>query len=246
MTRWLTRRAAPLRGRRRNDPAQYDELAWSWWEPYGPLAMLRWIAEARSRLLPPAPSPGALLVDLGCGGGLLAPYARELGYRHVGVDLSPTATRVAFAHGVLAVRGDVARLPIADGVAAAVSAGEILEHVVDLPAVVAEACRILRPGGTVVLDTIADTWLARLLAVSVAERVPGGAPRGIHDPGLFVDRALLRREFAHAGVTLTLRGLRPSVPGMLRWLARREPRVAMIPTRPTSVLFQGYGVKEDR
>lgn len=231
---------------KRNDPRQYDDLAWSWWEPYGPLAMLSWIAEARGRLLPPAPRPGALLVDLGCGGGLFAPHARARGYRHVGVDLSPTAVAVAQAHGVLAVRGDVTRLPIADEVADAVSAGEILEHVADTAAAVREACRILRPGGTLVLDTLAATPLARLLAVTIAERVPGGAPRGIHDPALFVDREMLRRECARGGVRLRLRGLRPSVPGMLRWLARRESRVRMIPTRPTSVLFQGYGVKEDR
>ncbi len=232
------------RGRRPpNDPGQYDELAWSWWEPHGPLAMLGWIAQARANLLPVAPRPGAVLVDLGCGGGLLAPYARRLGYCHVGVDLSESALRVARAHGVRVVRGDVTRLPFGDAVADAVSAGEILEHVADLPGVVGEACRILRPGGTLVLDTIAATRLARLVAVTIGERIPGGAPRGIHDPALFVDRELLRRECARGGVALTLRGLRPSVPGMLRWLARREPRVRMIPTGSTSVLFQGYGVK---
>ncbi|HEY9474826.1 MAG TPA: methyltransferase domain-containing protein, partial [Mycobacteriales bacterium] len=210
-----------------NDPGQYDDLARSWWEPYGPLAMLGWIAQARARLLPVASRPGALLVDLGCGGGLLAPYARELGYCHVGVDLSASALRVAREHGVRVVRGDVTRLPFADEVADAVSAGEILEHVPDLPGTVREACRILRPGGTLVLDTIAATRLARLLAVTVAERVPGGAPRGIHDPALFVDRDLLCRECARGGVALTLRGLRPSLPGMLRWLARRDTRVRM-------------------
>lgn len=232
--------------RPRNDPRQYDDLAWAWWDPYGPLAMLRWIAAARARLLPPAPRPGAVLVDLACGGGLLAPHVRALGYRHVGVDVSPTAVGIARAHGVQAVRGDVTRLPLADEVADAVSAGEILEHVSDLRAAVREACRILRPGGVLVLDTIANTRVARLLAVTVAERIPGGAPRGIHDPALFVDRDVLRRECARHGVRLTLRGLRPSVPGMLRWLVRRGQDVSMIPTRSTSVLFQGYGVKEVR
>lgn len=232
--------------RARNDVRQYDDFAATWWDPYGPLAMLRWIAAARARLLPPAPRPGAVLVDLGCGGGLLAPHARALGYRHVGVDLSPTAVRVARQHGVAAVRGDVLRLPFADAVADAVSAGEILEHVTDMRAAVAEACRILRPGGFLVLDTIAATRLARLLAVTVAERLPGGAPKGIHDPALFVDREVLREACARHGVPVTLRGLRPSVPGMLRWLARREPDVRMIPTWSTSVLFQGYGAKEVR
>jgi 2-polyprenyl-6-hydroxyphenyl methylase/3-demethylubiquinone-9 3-methyltransferase len=228
----------------RNDVRQYEAMAGDWWQPYGELAMLRWIAAARAELLPPAPRPGALLVDLGCGAGLLAPHAARLGYAHVGVDLVGVSLRVAAAHGVRPVRGDVQRLPLADGVADAVAAGEILEHVPDLRAAVAEACRVLRPGGTLVLDTIARTRLARLVAVTIGERVPGGAPPGIHDPALFVDRALLRAEAARHGVRLTLRGLRPSVPGMVRWLARRDPDPRMRPTWSTAVLFQGHGTKE--
>jgi 2-polyprenyl-6-hydroxyphenyl methylase/3-demethylubiquinone-9 3-methyltransferase len=227
----------------RNDIRQYDALVEAWWQPYGALAMLRWIAAARARLVPPARRPGAVLVDLGCGGGLLSPHARRLGYRHVGIDLSPTALRVARAHGVHAVRADVLRLPVSDGVADVVSAGEILEHVTDPATAVAEACRVLRPGGRLVIDTIAATRLARFVAVTVAERVPGGAPPGIHDPALFVDRGLLRAEAARCGVPLTLRGLRPSLLGTLRWLARREPEVRMVPTWSTAVLFQAYGDK---
>jgi 2-polyprenyl-6-hydroxyphenyl methylase / 3-demethylubiquinone-9 3-methyltransferase len=235
---------APALALPRNDPRQYEAMADQWWEPYGGFAMLHWIAAARAELLPPAPRPGALLVDLGCGAGLLAPHAARLGYRHVGVDLVAGSLRLAAEHGVRPVRGDVQRLPLADGVADAVSAGEILEHVPDLRAAVAEACRVLRPGGTLVLDTIAATRLARLVAVTIGERVPGGAPPGIHDPALFVDRAVLRAEAARHGVRLTLRGMRPPVLGLLRWLARRDPAPRMRPTRSTAVLFQGYGIKD--
>jgi 2-polyprenyl-6-hydroxyphenyl methylase/3-demethylubiquinone-9 3-methyltransferase len=228
----------------RNDVRQYEAMAGEWWDPYGGFAMLRWIAAARATLLPPAPRPGALLVDLGCGAGLLAPHAARLGYAHVGVDLVATSLRIAGAHGVRPVRGDVQRLPLADGVADAVSAGEILEHVPDLRAAVAEACRVLRPGGTLVLDTIADTRLAKLVTVTIGERIPGGAPPGIHDPALFVNRAALVAEAARHGVALTLRGMRPPLLGMVRWRARRDPDPAMRPTRSTAVLFQGHGTKE--
>ncbi len=234
----------PAPGLPRNDVRQYEAMAGQWWEPYGQLAMLRWIAAARAELLPPAPRPGALLVDLGCGAGLLAPHAARLGYTHVGVDLVATSLRIAAGHGMVPVRGDVQRLPLADGVADAVSAGEILEHVRDLRAAVAEACRVLRPGGTLVLDTIAATRLARLVTVTIGERIPGAAPKGIHDPALFVDRAVLVAEAARHGVRLTLRGMRPPLWGMVRWMARREPDPRMRPTRSTAVLFQGHGTKE--
>ena len=229
--------------RPRNDPAQYDDLADHWWRPRGAFAALHWIAAARARLVPPAARPGAVLLDVACGGGLLAPHL-EPGYRHVGVDLSPTATRVAGAHGLAAVvRGDVNRLPFADGTVDVVVAGEILEHVPDLARVVAECCRVLRPGGSLVVDTVADTWLARLLVVTVAERLPGAAPRNIHDPNLFVNRTALVRECARHGVGIRVNGLRPSFVQLLGWLVRLRREVAMVPTRSTAVLFQGYGEK---
>jgi 2-polyprenyl-6-hydroxyphenyl methylase/3-demethylubiquinone-9 3-methyltransferase len=233
--------AAPVRAR--NDPGQYDDLVDEWWRPYGVFAMLHWIAAARAALIPPAPHGDALLVDLGCGAGLLAPHAARLGYRHVGVDVGTTALRLAREHGVLPVRADAARTPLPDGVADVVSAGEILEHVPDMPATVAEACRLLRPGGTLVIDTIAATRRARLVAVTLAERIPGLAPRGIHDPALFVDRRALRETAAAHGVQLTLRGLRPAIPGTLAFLTRRRPTVRMLPSRSTAILFQAYGTK---
>lgn len=68
----------------RNDPRQYDDLAGEWWRPDGAFAMLHWLAEARAALVPPATRLDALLVDLGCGAGLLAPHLVGKGYRHVG------------------------------------------------------------------------------------------------------------------------------------------------------------------
>lgn len=203
--------------------------------------MLHWLAAARGALVPPADRDGAVLVDLGCGAGLLAPHLAGKGYRHLGVDVTASALEQAAAHGVTPVRGDVMAVPLAGGCADVVAAGEILEHVTDLPAAAGEACRLLRPGGLLVIDTLAATRLARLVAVSLAERVPGGAPPGIHDPALFVDRAVLVRECARHGVDLRLRGIRPSVPGLARWLARRADDVAMVPVATTAVLFQATG-----
>jgi 2-polyprenyl-6-hydroxyphenyl methylase / 3-demethylubiquinone-9 3-methyltransferase len=224
-----------------NDPAQYDDLAAEWWRPDGSFAMLQWIAAARAALVPPAARDDAVLVDLGCGAGLMAPHLRGKGYRHVGVDLTTSALTQAAQHGTTVVRGDVTAVPLADGCADVVAAGEILEHVPDLAGTVREACRLLRPGGLLVIDTLAATALARLLAVTLAERLPGGPPPGIHDPALFVDRAALRRECARHGVELRLRGIRPAVPDLLRWLVRRTGTVRMVPVPTTAVLFQGVG-----
>ncbi|HSP37252.1 MAG TPA: methyltransferase domain-containing protein [Frankiaceae bacterium] len=248
------------RTRPRNDVRQYDDLVEQWSDPDGAFAMLFWLAAARAELVPPAPAAGAVLVDIACGGGLFAPHAARLGYRHVGVDLSRSALRVAADRDVLAVQGDVLRLPIRSGSADVVVAGEVLEHVRDLPGLVAEVCRALRPGGLMVIDTIAATTFGRLTSVTVGERIPGGPPPGIHDPALFVDRALLRGEFARHGVQIQLAGLRLPALSYLRWawarfrrqFSRRPgercstplPRVEFRSTRSTAGLFQGHGTKE--
>jgi 2-polyprenyl-6-hydroxyphenyl methylase/3-demethylubiquinone-9 3-methyltransferase len=228
----------------RNDPRQYDELADQWWHPGGGFEMLHWLAEARAALIPPAERSGAVLVDAGCGGGLMAPHVAGKGYRHVGVDLGWTGLTLAARHGVRAVNADVAALPIADGAADVVAAGEILEHVTDLPGTVAELSRVLRPGGLVVIDTVNDNALSRFITITAGEWL-GLAPRGIHDASLFVRPSRLIAEFARHGVQLTVRGARPTLGGVVRWRLRRRPtRGRIVPTGLTAVLYQGTGRKE--
>ena len=228
---------------RRNDVAQYDLLADEWGRPDGAFAMLRWIAKARAALIPPATRDGAILVDLGCGGGLLAEFLAGKGYRHVGVDLSESGLTRAATVGVTPIRGDAQRVPLADGCADVVSAGEILEHVADPRAAVAHACRLLRPGGLLVLDTVNATWLARFVAVTVGERLPGVAPKGIHDPKLFVKPRVLVDECAKHGVDLKIRGIRPQA-GIVRWLFTRRGEVDIVPSRSVAIMYQGQGVRQ--
>jgi 2-polyprenyl-6-hydroxyphenyl methylase/3-demethylubiquinone-9 3-methyltransferase len=235
----------------RNDPRQYDDLAGEWWRPGGGFEILHWLAEARAALVPPAGRPDAVLVDAGCGAGLLAPHVRRLGYRHVGVDLRRAGLEQSAGRGVVPLTGDVTALPLGAGTADVVVAGEILEHVTDLPGTVSELCRVLRPGGLVVLDTVNATALARFITVTAGEwlRI---APIGLHDPALFVDPVELTAEFARHGVRLRIRGIRPTMTGLLRWLVvpgtpSGRPLGRIVPTRSTAILYQGTGrMREDQ
>jgi len=228
---------------RRNDPAQYDELADHWWRHDGEFAALHWLAASRAEHIPPAARAGAVLVDLACGGGLMGPYVSRLGYRHVGVDIGRTGLLLAREHGVSPVLGSVLQVPLADGCADVVLAGEILEHVADDVGVLAECARLLRPGGTLVLDALAAGRLSVLINVHLLERLPGGPPRGLHDPALFVDRERLLAAADRLGLDLELVGLRPSMREAIAWKLGRRELVRMKPIRSTAVVFAGYGRK---
>jgi 2-polyprenyl-6-hydroxyphenyl methylase/3-demethylubiquinone-9 3-methyltransferase len=229
--------------RRRNDPAQYADLHDEWWEPHGEFAALHWLAGWRAEHIPPAAAPGALLVDLGCGGGLMGPYVAERGYRHVGVDIGLPGLALAREHGVRPVRASVLEVPLADGCADVVLACEILEHVVDDVAVLSECSRLLRPGGLLLLDTLAATRLSVLINVHLLERLPGGPPRGLHDPALFVDRRALLAAAERFGLDLRLMGLRPSMREAIAWKFGRRDMVRMKPHRWTGNVFAGIGRK---
>jgi 2-polyprenyl-6-hydroxyphenyl methylase / 3-demethylubiquinone-9 3-methyltransferase len=231
------------KGRTRNDPAQYDELADHWWRMHGEFAALHWFAASRAEHIPPAAHSGAVLVDMACGGGLMAPHVERLGYRHVGIDLNVRALQLALEHGVTVVRGSVLAVPLADACADVVVAGEILEHVEDDVGVLAECARLLRPGGTLVLDALAAGWLSVLINVHLLERLPGGPPRGLHDPALFVDRQRLLDAADRLGIDLRLVGLRPSMRQAIAWKFGRRDLVRMKPIRSTAVVFAGYGRK---
>ena len=107
----------------------------------------------------------------------------------------------------------------------------------------AECARLLKPGGALVIDAIADSWLAAPVAVGIAERIPGGPPPGIHDPALFVDRRRLLSAADRLGLDLRLVGLRPSVRDLVAWKRGRRPVVRMRPMRWSGILFAGYGRK---
>jgi 2-polyprenyl-6-hydroxyphenyl methylase/3-demethylubiquinone-9 3-methyltransferase len=189
-----------------------------------------------------------VLLDAGCGGGLLAPHVRRLGYRHVGVDLRRAGLEQSAGRGITPLLADATALPLADGAFDVVVAGELLEHVTDRAAAVAELARVLRPGGLLVLDTVNRTALGRWITVTAGEwlRI---APIGLHDPELFVDPGDLTGEFARHGVRLRIRGIRPTMIGLMRWIVlpgtgAGRPLGRMVPTRSTAVLYQGMGRKE--
>jgi SAM-dependent methyltransferase len=162
----------------------------------------------------------AVIIDLGCGDGSALAIAAERNpaHRFAGIDWSGDALRQAQAVGLTVIRASVsgASLPIADGAADVVIMSELIEHLVDPDGAVAEARRILRPGGSLLLSTpnLAAWYNRGLLAFGIQPIFSEVSLRGVFGrPGrvvaghlrLFTRRALT--EFLTAsgfcGVTVT-------------------------------------------
>lgn len=115
------------------------------------------------------------LLDVGCGGGILAEAFAELGMPVTGIDPSVSSIETARQHtkqqglGIDYYVGSGERLPFADARFDCVSCCDVLEHVRDVDAVLAEIGRVLKPGGLFVYDTINRTWLSWLFLIKIAQ-----------------------------------------------------------------------------
>lgn len=140
------------------------------------------------------------ILEVGCGGGLICEEMARRGATMVGVDPSQSALETAREHArqsgladhITYEQGYAEALPYADGSFQAVVCLDVLEHVKDLRATIAEIARVLAPGGVFVFDTINRTLLARIVLIWYGEHFPsGGLVPGIHDYHAFIKPAEL-------------------------------------------------------
>jgi SAM-dependent methyltransferase len=189
----------------------------------------------------------AVIVDLGCGDGsaLAVAAGHNPAHRFAGIDWSGDALRRARALGLTVLRAGVTApgLPLADGAADVVIMSELIEHLVDPDAAVAEARRVLRPGGSLLLSTpnLAAWYNRGLLALGIQPVFSEVSLRGVFGrPGrvvaghlrLFTRRALTEFLTASGFRCVTVAGARyHDVPRPLRPLDRvfcRWPSAASI------------------
>jgi 2-polyprenyl-6-hydroxyphenyl methylase/3-demethylubiquinone-9 3-methyltransferase len=199
------------------DNEYYEAIDELWWDPAGPAAVLHAINRPRVDfyLRQLGDLDGRVVLDAGCGGGLVARELAAAGATVVGVDRSLGSLGVARRAVVgrfRPVKGRLERLPFADGVFDVVVAADVLEHVPDLPAAVAELARVLAAGGRFAFDTINRTAWSWFTAVFGLERVLRMVPRGTHDWRLFIRPGELDRLLRAGGLeAVTVQGLAPRV-----------------------------------
>lgn len=193
------------------DPAElqkFSELAHRWWDPaseFKPLhdinpLRLGWI-NGKADLL------DKTVLDVGCGGGILAESMASAGAKVTGIDLSERALSVARLHLFESGLSVDYRLISAEDLAEempahfdVVTCMEMLEHVPDPASTIAACARLVKPGGHVFFSTLNRNLKAYVQAIIGAEYVLNMLPRGTHEYAKFIKPSELSRHCRNAGL----------------------------------------------
>jgi len=206
------------------DPAElarFAAMAEAWWDPAGKFKPLHRFNPVRlgfirdrlaARLgrdpLSPRPLDGLRLLDIGCGGGLIAEPMARLGATVTAIDAAARNVGVARHHAAESGLAIDYRCAAAEDLAAAgesfdaVLSLEVVEHVADLDGFLAACAQLTRPGGALIVATLNRTPQAFALAIVGAEYVLGWLPRGTHQWRKFVRPSELARGLRPHGVAI--------------------------------------------
>lgn len=199
--------------------AKFQAMAAEWWDPAGkfkPLHMLNPVrldyiagqiaAEFGRDRRSLRPFEGLRLLDIGCGGGLVAEPMARLGAAVTGADAATENIEVARVHAAqsdlpIDYRATTAEAILVEGARFdVVLALEIVEHVADPQAFVATCARLLRPGGLLIASTLNRTPQSFAAAIVGAEWIMRWLPRGTHEWSRFIRPDELAGMFEAAGV----------------------------------------------
>jgi 2-polyprenyl-6-hydroxyphenyl methylase/3-demethylubiquinone-9 3-methyltransferase len=197
--------------------AKFEAQVDKWWDQKGEFQALHEINPVRlAYIRGRCCLSGKRVLDVGCGGGLLAEAMATEGARVTGIDMVEGALAVAKDHSLLSGHVIDYRRSTAEDWARRhastydiVTCMELVEHV-PRPAELIRACSTLvRPRGALFFATVNRTWLSRLLVIGLSEYVLGIVRKGTHEYGKFVRPYELARWARQAGlVQADLSGLR--------------------------------------
>jgi 2-polyprenyl-6-hydroxyphenyl methylase/3-demethylubiquinone-9 3-methyltransferase len=254
------------------DNEMYDRLADGWWDSSSFLYTLRsglnparfpYLRRTMTDTLGIEPE-GIAVLDVGCGGGLLAEEFAELGCRVTGIDPSSGSLEAARTHAAQSglaieyIEGSGEALPFEDESFDVVYCCDVLEHVEDVGKTIAEIARVLTPGGAFLYDTINRTLRSNLVMIKLMQEWESTRcmEPDLHDWKMFIRPRELRRHMDAAGLQagpITGIAPKPSPPRLVALLrARRRgeldyaefgERLQMRESRDKSTLYAGYAVK---
>lgn len=191
--------------------AKFSELAHRWWDPQSEFRPLHEINPLRvDWIAGHVTLAEARVLDVGCGGGILAEAMAARGAQVTGIDLSDKALAVARLHLLESGQQvDYRKIPVETLAAEApasfdvVTCMEMLEHVPDPASVVRACATLVKPGGQVFLSTLNRNPKSYLLAILGAEYILNLLPRGTHEYARFLKPSELSRFVREAGLDVS-------------------------------------------
>jgi 2-polyprenyl-6-hydroxyphenyl methylase/3-demethylubiquinone-9 3-methyltransferase len=196
------------------DPAEiakFEALASRWWDPHSEFKPLHDINPLRLDYIDQRCGglAGKKVIDVGCGGGILAESMAVRGAEVTGIDMGEAPLSVARLHGLESgIKVDYQRITAEHmaeqhaGQFDVVTCMEMLEHVPNPASVIAACARLVKPGGTVFLSTINRNPKSYLFAIIGAEYVLRMLPKGTHDYAKFIRPSELEGWARQAGLKL--------------------------------------------
>jgi 2-polyprenyl-6-hydroxyphenyl methylase/3-demethylubiquinone-9 3-methyltransferase len=196
------------------DPAElakFSELAHRWWDPESEFRPLHQINPLRLQWIDQlAALAGKQVVDIGCGGGILAEAMAGRGAQVLGIDLAGKSLKVAQLHALESGQQNVRYREVSAEALAAeapeaydvVTCMEMLEHVPDPQQVVQACARLVKPGGWVFFSTLNRNPKSFLFAIVGAEYVLKLLPRGTHEWARFIRPSELSGWARQSGLTV--------------------------------------------
>jgi 2-polyprenyl-6-hydroxyphenyl methylase / 3-demethylubiquinone-9 3-methyltransferase len=196
------------------DPAElakFSALAHRWWDPTSEFRPLHEINPLRLAHIEKLAGglAGKRVVDVGCGGGILAEAMAARAARVTGIDLADKPLKVAMLHALETASSVEYRLVSAEALAQeapgefdVVTCMEMLEHVPDPASTVAACARLAKPGGWVFFSTINRNPKSFLLAIVGAEYVLRLLPKGTHEYARFIRPSELTRHCRDAALAV--------------------------------------------
>ena len=195
---------------------KFSALAHRWWDPNSEFKPLHAINPLRLNWIKTFINlEGKKVLDIGCGGGILAESIAISGADATGIDLSEKALKVAELHalevGVSLTYRSISAEALADELPEhydVVTCMEMLEHVPDPASVVRACAKLCKPGGTLFFSTLNRNPKSYLFAIIGAEYILKLLPKGTHEYAKFIKPSELLAFTRHAGLEmLGMKGL---------------------------------------
>ena len=208
---------------------------------------------------------GKTALEVGSGGGILTEEIRKMGFKTTGVDPSQQSIETASNHAKMSGldiqydKGTGESLPYSDASFDCVFCCDVLEHVQDLPKVIAEISRVLKPGGVFFYDTLNRTFISKLVAIKIWQEWKRWAffPPNLHVWDMFIKPSEMKEVLKRNGFEWREHhGSSPnvSIPKMLGYLRKRAKgewtyedlgkNFWLNESNDMNILYAGYAVKK--